>query len=214
MAFAYMNAITVVPGAIGAFRQTALHAAGGFTADTLAEDCDITVRILRCGYRISHENTAVGLTEVPETLKQFMKQRFRWTFGVMQTFWKNRDALLNPQYKTLGFVALPDLLLFRYLIPLFAPFADGLMFLGLLTGNAQEIGWYYALFLCLDIILAAVAFLFEKESLWKLFWLIPQRVVYRWLLLIVLFRTFGKALKGELQHWGVLKRSGNVLETP
>jgi cellulose synthase/poly-beta-1,6-N-acetylglucosamine synthase-like glycosyltransferase/spore germination protein YaaH/peptidoglycan/xylan/chitin deacetylase (PgdA/CDA1 family) len=213
MAFAYFNAITVVPGAVGAFRQKALQAAGGFTSDTLAEDCDITLRILRCGYKINHENSAVALTEVPETLKQFMKQRFRWTFGVMQSCWKNRDALLNTRYKNLGFVALPDLLLFRYTIPLFAPFADGLMIVGALTGSAQEMGWYYALFLLIDILLATVAFLFEKESLWKLIWIVPQRLVYRWLLLIVLFQTFGKALKGELQHWGVLKRTGNVHET-
>ena len=49
-AFAAVNAITVVPGAIGAFRKKALEEAGGFTTDTLAEDCDLTVRILRCGY--------------------------------------------------------------------------------------------------------------------------------------------------------------------
>jgi cellulose synthase/poly-beta-1,6-N-acetylglucosamine synthase-like glycosyltransferase len=49
-AFAYLNAITVVPGAIGAFRKRAIEEAGGFTTDTLAEDCDLTIRILRCGY--------------------------------------------------------------------------------------------------------------------------------------------------------------------
>lgn len=211
-AFGYFNAITVVPGAIGAFRKKALQDAGGFTSDTLAEDCDLTVRILRCGYRINNENAAVAMTEVPETLAQFMKQRFRWTFGVMQTFWKNRDALFNVKYPILGYIALPDILLFKYIIPLFAPFADFLMLIGLVTGNAAEIGFYYAIFMAIDILLASVAFLFEKESLWKLFWLIPQRIIYRWLLLIVLFKTLRKAFKGELQLWGVLKRTGNVQE--
>jgi hypothetical protein len=64
-----------------------------------------------------------------------------------------------------------------------------------------------------DLLVAAIAFYFEKEPLWKLVWLIPQRIIYRWLLLVVMFRALRKALKGELQHWGVLKRTGNVQDT-
>jgi cellulose synthase/poly-beta-1,6-N-acetylglucosamine synthase-like glycosyltransferase len=209
-AFAYLNAITVVPGAIGAFRKEAVEAAGGFSTDTLAEDCDLTIRILRCGYQIDNENGAIAMTEAPESIKQFMKQRFRWTFGVMQTFWKNRDALFNPQFKALGWLALPDILLFKYLIPLFAPLADFLMLLGLLTGNAGKLGFYYLIFMIVDAAIAALAFVFEKEPIWKLIWLLPQRLVYRWLMLVVLFRSYRRAFKGELQHWGVLKRTGNV----
>ncbi|GAC1527597.1 MAG: glycosyltransferase [Sediminibacterium sp.] len=209
-AFAYFNGIAVVPGAIGAFRKEAIEAAGGFTTDTLAEDCDLTIRILRCGYTIKNENKAVAMTEAPETISQFMKQRFRWTFGVMQTFWKNRDALFNTRYKKVGWIVLPDMLLFKYMMPLFAPMADLLMLAGLLTGNAGRIGLYYLLFLAVDIITALVAFGYEKENVTKLVWLIPQRVLYRWLMLVVLFRAFRRAIKGELQHWGVLKRTGNV----
>lgn len=211
-AFSLLNAITVVPGAIGAFRKSAVLEAGGFTSDTLAEDCDLTIRILREGYIISNENGAIAMTEAPESIKQFLKQRFRWTFGVLQTFWKNRDAIFNPAYKNLGFIALPDILLFKYIVPLFSPFADLLMLLGLLTGSAREIGFYYCIFLAVDIILAAFAFSGEKEPYWKLILLIPQRILYRWLLLWVLFKTMRKAVKGELQHWGVLKRTGNVQE--
>lgn len=209
-AFAYLNAITVVPGAIGAFRKEALEEAGGFSTDTLAEDCDLTIRILRCGYQIDNENAAIAMTEAPETIKQFMKQRFRWTFGVMQTFYKNRDALFNPEFKALGWLALPDILLFKYLIPLFAPLADFLMLIGLLTGNAGKLGFYYLVFMLVDAAVASLAFLFEKEPIWKLIWLLPQRLVYRWLMLVVLFRSYRRAVKGELQHWGVLKRTGNV----
>ena len=131
--FSYLNAITVVPGAIGAFKKEALEKAGGFTVDTLAEDCDITIRILRAGYIVANEPKAISYTEAPETLKQFMKQRFRWSFGVMQTFWKQKDALFNNKYKALGWVALPDILLFKYIVPLFTPIADFLMLIGLMT---------------------------------------------------------------------------------
>ena len=137
-AFAYLNAITVVPGAIGAFRKKAIEEAGGFTTDTLAEDCDLTIRILRCGYIVENDNTAIAMTEAPETLKQFFKQRFRWSYGVMQTFWKNRDALLNWRYRWLGYAALPNILIFQYIIPFVIPLADFFMVVGLLTGQCVQ----------------------------------------------------------------------------
>jgi cellulose synthase/poly-beta-1,6-N-acetylglucosamine synthase-like glycosyltransferase/spore germination protein YaaH/peptidoglycan/xylan/chitin deacetylase (PgdA/CDA1 family) len=209
-AFAYLNAITVVPGAIGAFRKDALLIAGGFTTDTLAEDCDITLRILKAGYIVTNEPEAISYTEVPETLKQFMKQRYRWTYGVLQTFWKHKNTLFNTNYKSLGWIAMPDLLLFKYIIPLFTPLADIIMILGLFSENRDKILGYYLIFLAVDSFIALIAFAFEKEKPWKLAWLFVQRLIYRWLMLVILFRSLRKAIKGELQHWGVLKRTGNV----
>lgn len=209
-AFAYLNAITVVPGAIGAFRKKAIEDAGGFTSDTLAEDCDLTIRILRCNYIIANEPAAIAMTEAPETLKMFFKQRFRWSFGVLQTFWKNRDVLFNWKYKSLGWIAMPNILIFQYIIPSIIPLADFFMVVGLLTGNAGKIGLYYLIFMLVDVAIALLAFNFEKEKKSKLIWLIPQRLVWRWLMWYVLYRSFRRAIKGELQNWGVLKRTGNV----
>jgi len=209
-AFAYVNAITVIPGAIGAFKKQAIEDAEGFTSDTLAEDCDITIRILKAGYTVANEPKAVAFTEAPESLKQFFKQRFRWIFGVMQTFWKHKDALFVNRYKALAWVALPDILLFKYIIPVFSPLGDALMLIGILTDNRSQIINYYLLFLLVDALIAGLAFLFEKEKPWKLIWLIPQRLIYRWLMMVVLFRAIRRAIKGELQYWGVLKRTGNV----
>jgi cellulose synthase/poly-beta-1,6-N-acetylglucosamine synthase-like glycosyltransferase/spore germination protein YaaH/peptidoglycan/xylan/chitin deacetylase (PgdA/CDA1 family) len=213
-AFAYLNAITVVPGAIGAFRKAAIEEAGGFTTDTLAEDCDLTIRLLRCNYIIENENNAIAMTEAPETVKMFVKQRFRWSFGVMQTFWKNRDMLFSSRNTALGWIALPNILLFQYIIPSIIPLADLIMLIGLRFGNAARIGKYYLVFLLVDLGVAVLAFSFEKEKLSKLVWLIPQRLVWRWLLWYVLFKSFRRAIKGELQNWGVLKRTGNVKEIP
>jgi cellulose synthase/poly-beta-1,6-N-acetylglucosamine synthase-like glycosyltransferase/spore germination protein YaaH/peptidoglycan/xylan/chitin deacetylase (PgdA/CDA1 family) len=212
-AFAFLNAITVVPGAIGAFRKQAIEDAGGFTTDTLAEDCDLTIRILRCGYIIENDNRAIAMTEAPETLKMFFKQRFRWSYGVMQTFWKNRDALLVWKYRWLGWVALPNILIFQYVIPFVIPLADFFMIVGLVTGNAAKIGRYYLVFMLVDLAVAILAFSFEKERISRLIWLIPQRLIWRWLTWLVLFRAVRRAMKGELQSWGVLKRTGNVKVT-
>jgi cellulose synthase/poly-beta-1,6-N-acetylglucosamine synthase-like glycosyltransferase/peptidoglycan/xylan/chitin deacetylase (PgdA/CDA1 family) len=209
-AFAWLNAITVVPGAIGAFRKKAIEDAGGFTTDTLAEDCDLSVRILRQGYTIANEHEALAFTEAPESVTMFIKQRFRWSFGVMQTFWKHRQVLFNKEYKALGWAAFPNILLFQFIIPAFAPVADLFMLIGILTGNAGHILLYYGLFMLVDVAVSVLAFHFEKEKKSRLLWLLPQRLIYRWLMLVVLFKAFLKAIKGELQGWGVLKRTGSV----
>lgn len=210
LAYSAINAITVVPGAIGAFRKEAIERAGGLTTDTLAEDCDLTIRILKAGYVIENENHAIALTEAPENLKQFVKQRTRWCFGIMQTFWKNRDALFVRRYKGLGIWALPNMLLFQFIIPTFSPLADVLMVIGLFSGNAAKVLLYYVLFLLVDASISIMAYFHEREKPWVLFWIIPQRLCYRWIMYVVLFKSYKKAIKGELQSWGVLKRTGNV----
>jgi cellulose synthase/poly-beta-1,6-N-acetylglucosamine synthase-like glycosyltransferase len=212
LAYAHINAITVIPGAIGAFKKEIVEEMGGYSSDTLAEDCDLTVRILRKGYTIGNENKAVAVTEAPENINQFLKQRFRWNYGILQMFWKQKDTFLNPKYKGLGWWAMPNILIFQYIIPLFSPLADILMIFGLFTENRGKIFLYYLIFLLVDASLALIAFLFEKEKISGVLHVIPQRLVYRWLMYIVLFRSFRKALKGEMQTWGFLKRTGNVKE--
>jgi peptidoglycan-N-acetylglucosamine deacetylase len=224
MAFAYLNCITVVPGAIGAFRRQAIGSIGWYETDTLAEDCDLTVRIIRKGYRVTHCNEAIAITESPETYPQFLKQRFRWSFGVMQAFWKSKHVTFNRHYGALGMVAFPNILLFGLILPLLGPIADLTLLSNIiwkLTGYEQPLvnpTFYekynlliiYLISMSIDLGVSAVAFIFQKEPLWKLIWLFPQRFVYRPLMYYVLFKSYIKAIKGELQGWGVLKRTGNI----
>lgn len=212
LAYANINAVTVIPGAIGAFKKSVIKETGGYSSDTLAEDCDLTVKILKAGYTVANENRAVAVTEAPETVPQFLKQRFRWTYGIMQMFWKQRQTFLNPKYKGLGLWAMPNILLFQYIILFFSPLADLMMFLGILSGNGGKIFTYYLIFLLVDASLALISFIVQKEKLSGLLYVIPQRFGYRWLMYIVLFRSLRKALKGEMQSWGFLKRTGNVKE--
>lgn len=216
-AFDLLNCITVIPGAIGAFKKDAIIKAGGFTTDTLAEDCDLTMRFHRNGYTIANCNTAISYTEAPETIRQFLKQRFRWSFGVMQCFWKHRDTFLNPTYKNFGMLAMPNILIYQMILPFLAPLADLILVLSLIAAglniipsDISNIILYYFIFTLVDIAGAALAFAFEKEDYKKLLWMIPQRLIYRQLMYYILFKSFSRALKGELQGWGLLKRTGNV----
>ncbi|WDF55096.1 glycosyltransferase [Mucilaginibacter sp. KACC 22063] len=214
-AFDLLNSITVVPGAIGAFRKSAIFKAGGFTSDTLAEDCDLTMRILKQGYIVRNCAESIAYTEAPESLGMLLKQRFRWSFGVIQSFWKNRDALFNKKYKFFGMVGMPNILIFQIILPLFSPLADLLMIIGLFSDKPWKILTYYLVFILVDCVVSFIAFWMEREDYKKLVYIIPQRFIWRQLMYYVLFKSIRKAVKGELSGWGVLKRTGtvNVKET-
>jgi peptidoglycan-N-acetylglucosamine deacetylase len=218
-AFDYLECITVVPGAIGAFRKEAVLISGGFTSDTLAEDCDLTMRLHGQGYLIRNCTSAISYTEVPETMSQFLKQRFRWSFGVIQSFWKHRKSLFRRKQKNFGLIALPNILIFQIILPFLSPLADLILIIslifaamGIIPASFDKIIMYYLIFMIVDIIGAAVAFYFEKEDYRKLIWLIPQKLIYRQLMYYILLKSFRKAIKGELQGWGILNRTGNVQE--
>jgi len=82
--------------------------------------------------------------------------------------------------------------------------------MGIIPVSTGHILLYYLVFTVVDMAGAALAFAYEKEDYKKLLWMIPQRFIYRQLMYYILFKSFNKAIKGELQGWGVLKRTGNV----
>lgn len=229
-AYAVLNAITVIPGAIGAFRRSALLAVGGFTTDTLAEDCDLTIRLLRTGYRVVTCNAACAVTEAPETLPMLLKQRVRWSYGIMQTVWKHRDLWfrsyapcpdLQPADAAgtapnrvpiagLGWLAMPGLLLFQFVSPLLTPVAELQLLLSLLTDTWGVVLAYFGAFLLIDALVAVLAFRLAGEPLTRLWGLIPQRLTWRYLMFWVLIRAYGNAIRGEVTSWGFLKRTGRV----
>ncbi|OLD18772.1 MAG: hypothetical protein AUI91_09935 [Acidobacteria bacterium 13_1_40CM_3_56_11] len=218
-AFDLLNCITVVPGALGAWRKKAIEAAGGITADTVAEDADLTIAIRRLGWRVSYDEEAVAWTEAPETAGQLIRQRFRWTFGTLQSFWKHGDTLLRPKYGTLGWVALPNIFVFQLVLPLISPVID-LMFFGSLflwglaqfrvtrlpqlwtTSDVEKSVFFFLGFLLIDILTCMVAFALERKEDWTL--LIPvllQRFYYRQLMYVVLFRSVKEAVSGRPVGW-------------
>lgn len=214
-AYEELNCITVVPGAIGAFRRAGILAVGGFTTDTLAEDCDLTVRLLRAGYLINTCNEAIAVTEAPDTLPMLLKQRVRWCYGIMQVIWKHRDLLFrfkrtSKASMAVSWLALPSLVFFQFGFPLLMLVAELQLALSLLTGTWSLVLTYFIGFLAIDSIVAVLAYRLEGRSLRPLLWLIPQRLTWRYLLFWVLIRSYANAIRGEVASWGVLKRTGQV----
>ncbi|WP_141431128.1 polysaccharide deacetylase family protein [Bacillus sp. 03113] len=209
-AFASLNCVTVVPGAIGAWRKKIVQDLGYFTADTLAEDTDMTLRILRQGYKVKIEERANAFTEAPESTKNLLKQRFRWTFGTLQCVWKHKKAFFEGKNKSLGFIAIPNMFLFQFVFPLFAPFLDILFLLGLVSGHIHQSFLYYIAYFMTDFLICLIAFRVEKLSLKPIILIFLQRIVYRYLLLFVVWTSIIAAIRGNRVGWSKLKRSGKM----
>lgn len=229
-AYALLNAVTVVPGAVGAWRREAVLQAGGYERDTMAEDMDLTWRLRRAGWRIETANDAIGLTEAPDNLKGLFKQRFRWAYGTLQCLWKHRSAL--GRYGWFGWVMLPSLWLFQVLFQILSPLVDlqvawtlinvGEAWLtrGLLRQDWQplpgavaalsQIGFLYALFFEIELVAGIVAFRLDRERMRLLWWLFWQRFVYRQLMYAVMIKSVLTALQGIRAGWSKLERKGTV----
>jgi cellulose synthase/poly-beta-1,6-N-acetylglucosamine synthase-like glycosyltransferase len=118
------DAITVVPGAVGAWRRSALEDVGGYPEDTLAEDQDLTIAIQRHGWKVAYDEDAVAWTEAPETLRALGKQRFRWAYGTLQCLWKHRSVLSRRTPSGLAFVGMPQAWLFQICFAMISPLID------------------------------------------------------------------------------------------
>lgn len=205
-----LNAITVVPGAAGAWRKSLILEAGGFAHDTLAEDTDLTLAIRRLGYRIRYDEEAVAYTEAPEDTRSLARQRFRWAFGTLQSVWKHRDATFDPRYGSLAFIALPSIWLFQVLLSTLSPFAELAMIIALVSGNWRIVLLYYGAFFVLELLTGLLAYGLEWRSPRDLLLLFFQRIYYRLLMQYVLAKSVVYALRGRLVGWGKLERRASV----
>jgi len=210
-AYHQLNCITVVPGAVSAFKLSAIRDAGGISTETLAEDTDLTLSLHKCGYKICYTALAVAWTEAPETVGAFAKQRFRWAFGTLQCLWKHRELLFNPKYRALGWFSLPSAWFFNILLVATGSLIDCLLLFSLLVSPANGILYFYFLiFLLADLLLASVACRIEKEPLHQIWLVLPMRFIYRPVLSFVVTKAIFKAIKGVWVGWGKLDRTASV----
>jgi cellulose synthase/poly-beta-1,6-N-acetylglucosamine synthase-like glycosyltransferase len=185
----------------------------------VAEDADLTIAIRRLGWRVTYDEYAIAWTEAPVTPGVLIRQRFRWTFGTLQSFWKHSNTLFRAKYGALGWVALPNIFVFQIALPLISPVID-LLFLGSLllwglaqlhitqiphlwtTADVQRSVIFFLGFLIIDVFTCMIAFALERHEDWTL--LVPvllQRFYYRQLMYIVLFRSVKEAVSGRAVGW-------------
>lgn len=209
-AYSVWNCITVAPGAVSAIRRDALEAAGGLSPDTLAEDTDLTLSLHKTGFKVAYAHDAIAWTEAPETIRALAKQRVRWAFGTLQCLWKHRDIMFNPEFKALGWFALPSIWFCQILLMAITPLVDVLLVFSLLSGEAGAMGLFFVTFLAMDMLLAVLACWMDDEAVWKAWRILPMRFIYRPLLSWVIWCSILKAFKGAWVTWGKLERTASV----
>jgi peptidoglycan-N-acetylglucosamine deacetylase len=222
------HVVTVVPGAIGAWRTAPVKAVGGYPLNTVAEDADLTMSLLEHGWRVDYEDRSLAFTEAPVDAKGLMRQRFRWSFGTLQAIFKHRAAFVRN--KAMGLFALPNILIFQMFLPLVSPFIDLLFAWGIVNyvidrhyhpesaspASFLKLVFYFVGFLVIDFVTSSIAFSLErrhpanKGDGWLLFHIWLQRFAYRQLFSVVLFKTLKRAIDGKPFNWDKLKRTARM----
>jgi cellulose synthase/poly-beta-1,6-N-acetylglucosamine synthase-like glycosyltransferase len=171
---------------------------------------------------------ALAYTEAPVNANGLMRQRFRWSFGILQAVFKHREVFARKG--ALGWVALPNVVVFQILLPLVSPFIDIMFAWGALSylwqkhyhpestdpASFQRLVIFFGAFLIIDFITSAIAFALERstpdtrEDSWLLSQVWLQRFAYRQLFSLVLFKTVKRALTGEPFAWDKLERTAAV----
>lgn len=210
-AYSLFNSILVVPGALGAWRTSAVRRVGGYSAKTLTEDAELTLRILKRGYKIYYEKHALAYTETPQTHSQLIRQRFRWYFGVLQTFYLHRDMLFGSKHHVLGKVVLPFTIFIQIPMLILTPVMDVLALAYLLEVSVETVGYYLAIYLVIRAFLASFAYLLSHENPWPVLFIPLIRFVYQPILYVSLYAALYKIIKGELVVWRKLRRYNSVV---
>jgi peptidoglycan-N-acetylglucosamine deacetylase len=222
------NVVTVVPGAIGGWRTEAVRKGGCYPVNTVAEDADLTMNLLEQGYKVVYEDSSLAFTEAPVDAGGLMRQRFRWSFGILQAVFKHRNAFLRN--KAMGLFALPNILVFQILLPLVSPFIDIMFVGGVLhylidkhyhpdtasSADFQKLLTYFLGFLVIDFVTSTLAFSLERKHPankgdgWLLFHIWLQRFAYRQVFSLVLLKTIKRAIDGRPFSWDKLERTAKM----
>ncbi|MFL6726866.1 MAG: glycosyltransferase [Sphingomicrobium sp.] len=224
-ALARLGGMTVVPGAVGAWRKQAILDVGGYPPETLAEDQDLTIAVQRKEWKVAYDQGAIAWTEAPQTFRQLARQRFRWAFGTIQCVWKHKRVMADGWPRGLAFIGLPQTIIFQLLFALISPIIDLALVLNIfwtvtsirehgytaVKGDLQHVALFWILFAAIDLTAGLIAMALERRENWRLMaWLIPQRFGYRQVMYYVVIKAMVQALRGPRVGWSSIARSGRV----
>jgi biofilm PGA synthesis N-glycosyltransferase PgaC len=206
----FMRAVNIIPGPIGIFRRDVLLRVGGYSHDTFAEDADLTLKILETGMRVEYEDQAIAYTEAPEKLVSLIKQRYRWTRGILQALKKRRSILTHPRSFSSWLSVV--MMLFESLIWPVMNVLGNLFFVvvALAFGASEYLISWWLLLTVLDVAAALHTVAMEEEDLS----LVPLAVAYRFFFILLIdvskiFATAEELLNIEMT-WGKLERMGRI----
>lgn len=205
----HIKMVNIIPGPIGMFRKEVLSEVGFYSSDTFAEDADITLKILSLGWKIEYEPNACALTEAPVTVHQLLKQRYRWTRGILQAIRKHKEYLYNPTLNFSNTLVLWGMFYESLIWPAMNIFANlFFIFVAIFNGMSSLIFYWWLGIALLDFMSAIYSVAVEKEELRLVPWAIVYRMVF--VLLIDITKTMAliEEFLGIKMKWGKLERVG------
>lgn len=207
----FLHVVNIIPGPIGMFRRRVLLEVGGYDTDTFAEDADLTLKLLTAGWHVVYEDRAQAWTEAPEQLLDLLKQRYRWTRGILQALRKRAAWLALPRHG-MGIWFSLNLMLFEAMVwPAVNVLGNGLFaVVALVAGAGEYVLFWWLLLTTLDVMAALYTVAMEEEELR----LVPFAVIYRFFFIVVidvakLLATVEEFL-GVRMTWGKLERAGRL----
>jgi biofilm PGA synthesis N-glycosyltransferase PgaC len=207
----FLRIVNIIPGPIGVFRRDVLLSVGGYDDDTFAEDADLTLKLVTAGWHVVYEERAIAWTEAPEIFVDLIRQRYRWTRGILQALRKRASLLSSPRGQIVTWISVAFMFFEAVLWPT-VNILGGLMFTiaALSAGVASGIFYWWVLLTMLDVAAALYTIVTEEEDLA----LVPYAVVYRFLFITMidvakLFATIEEAANVDMT-WGKLARAGRI----
>jgi len=205
----FLKLVNIIPGPIGLFRKKAIEEVGYYSSDTFAEDADLTLKILSKGWKVYYEPTAIAWTEAPVKLQQLLKQRYRWTRGILQAIRKHKNLLYNPTINFGDTFILWTMFYEALIWPIMNIVANFFFIVvSLFYGYTSLIFFWWVFLALLDAVTALYCVAVEDEE----FRLVPYTLVYRMFFVFAIdickmMSTIEEFL-GLDMNWGKLERIG------
>ncbi len=203
--------VNIIPGPLGMFRKSVLQQAGGYDRDTFAEDCDLTLKLLMRGWHIEYEPAAVAWVETPSRLLDLLKQRYRWTRGILQATSKHSQALWQPRKAGINCYILWYMLFEGVMWP-FSNLLGNLFFIfvGLQYDLSNLLFYWWLQLMVLDVVAAAYCVVIEEEEPSLIFFAVVFRLFY--INIIDVSKVFAtiEEWRGHTMTWGKLEREGKL----
>lgn len=207
----YARICNIIPGPLGMFRKQALMQVGGYDHDTFAEDCDLTLKLLMQGWHIAYESSAIARVETPSLLIDLIKQRYRWSRGILQAIRKHKQALWQPRKSGINFAILWYMLLENIIWPVTNVVSNIVfIYVGLNHGVILFLLYWWLQLTLLDIAAALYCIVLEKEDLSLMFYAPFFRIFYILIIDVAKVIASIEELLGVGMDWGKLEREGKL----
>ena len=209
---AFLKLVNIIPGPIGMFRKKDILSVGGYAHDTFAEDADLTLRLIKKNLKIEFEPDAIAWTEAPTELLDLLKQRYRWTRGILQAIRKHSHSLFTITKGEGNFKGVLWYMLFE---AIFWPFADLfvavlVVYVSLSQGVNTLLIYWWLLFSVMDVAGALYTILVTGQEKSLAFYAILYRLYFIGIVNIAkVFSTIEEWAQIEMS-WGKLDRTGGI----